>query len=111
MEKTGGDKEAWKRLSHTERKEYEKDLTNIKEKYIKDFEKYLKTLTKEELAAFCAKKQEEYASCTDSDSSESDCEGEVITISQNAKLEKNIYFFCFQITSEGHSDSSESGND
>lgn len=110
MEKTGGDKVAWKRLSHTERKEYEKDLTNIKEKYIKDFEKYLKTLTKEELAAFCAKKQEEYASCSDSDSSESDCEGEVITIIMS-KLEETYFFVGFQDSSEGHSESSESGND
>lgn len=45
-------------------------MSVLKEKYIKEFEIYLKSLTKEELAAFCANRssQEEYSSSDESDS-------------------------------------------
>ncbi|KAL1493287.1 hypothetical protein ABEB36_011370 [Hypothenemus hampei] len=74
VEKYKGDnpKEAWKRLNISEKHKYEEELVVVKEKYIKDFEAYLKSLTKDELAAFCESRnaQEEYTSSDDSEHSD-----------------------------------------
>ncbi|XP_050314421.1 nucleolar transcription factor 1-A-like [Anthonomus grandis grandis] len=69
-------KEAWKSLSCTERRQYNKELDVIKDKYIQDFETYLKSLDRDELSVFCANRntqEEEYSS---SDPSESESEEE-----------------------------------
>ncbi|XP_066158008.1 nucleolar transcription factor 1-B-like [Euwallacea fornicatus] len=76
-QKSDNPKEAWKNLSAADKEKFEEELSVIKEKYIKDFEAYLKSLTKDELADFCAKRssQEEYTSSDESES-ESDHEAE-----------------------------------
>ncbi|XP_030748512.1 nucleolar transcription factor 1-like [Sitophilus oryzae] len=76
LEKYEGDnpKEAWKTLDPNEKEKYEKELTTLKDKYIKDFEAYLKSLTKEELAVFSASRKQQ--SNEESSSEESDSESE-----------------------------------
>ncbi|KAF2884838.1 hypothetical protein ILUMI_21315 [Ignelater luminosus] len=43
---------AWKNLSKLEKKEYEAEVQKLKQKYIKEYEKFLKSLSKEQLTAF-----------------------------------------------------------
>ncbi|KAF5283426.1 hypothetical protein FQA39_LY04802 [Lamprigera yunnana] len=45
-------KNAWRHLSKLERSEYEAEVVMLKQKYIKDYEAFLKSLTKEHLTAF-----------------------------------------------------------
>lgn len=57
---------AWKNLSKLEKKEYEEEVHKLKQKYIKEYEKYLKALTKEQLNAFwhLKRKKDEKAAAT-----------------------------------------------
>uniref|UniRef100_A0A1Y1LT48 HMG box domain-containing protein n=1 Tax=Photinus pyralis TaxID=7054 RepID=A0A1Y1LT48_PHOPY len=43
---------AWKNLNKIEKKEYETEVQMLKQKYIKDYEAFLKSLSKEQLTAF-----------------------------------------------------------
>ncbi|CAG9855115.1 unnamed protein product [Phyllotreta striolata] len=63
---------AWKALSADERKNYEDELTQKKKAYILDFEKFLKSMTKEELESFSnsRKKQNQNVSQEDEDEDE-----------------------------------------
>ncbi|KAK9888342.1 hypothetical protein WA026_000597 [Henosepilachna vigintioctopunctata] len=51
-------KKSWKKLPDEEKKEYEKKLVEIKRKYILEFEKFLNSLSKEELEQYSKTKQE-----------------------------------------------------
>lgn len=51
-------KKEWKKLSDEEKKIYEKKLVEIKREYILQFEKFLNSLSKEELEEFSKTKQE-----------------------------------------------------
>ncbi|KAL3274365.1 hypothetical protein HHI36_015763 [Cryptolaemus montrouzieri] len=51
-------KKAWKKLSEEERNNYEKKLVEIKREYILEFEKFLNSLSKEELEEYSKTKQQ-----------------------------------------------------
>lgn len=55
-------------MDSKEKEKYESELTLLKDKYIKDFEAYLKSLTKEELDTFCAKRMQSQNSSSSEDS-------------------------------------------
>lgn len=77
--------QAWKALSKEQKKEYEEQLIQKKKDYIRDFEKFLKSLSEEELEAFSKSRQrakeenqndEESDSYDSEDSSDNEAENE-----------------------------------
>ncbi|CAH1377994.1 hypothetical protein MTP99_019375 [Tenebrio molitor] len=69
--------QAWKALNTEEKRKYEEELVKKKQAYIVEFEKFLKSLSKEELEAFSRSRQQQVQS-DDEESSEcsSDSEGD-----------------------------------
>ncbi|XP_076262307.1 uncharacterized protein LOC143197624 [Rhynchophorus ferrugineus] len=81
-------KEAWKNLNGKEKKKYESELTALKDRYIKDFEAYLKSLTKEELDRFCANRMQVQNSSS-SEESESESENSSGDTSESSDSESD----------------------
>jgi hypothetical protein len=54
--------QAWKALNTEEKRKYEEELVKKKQAYIVEFEKFLKSLSKEELEAFSRSRQQQVQS-------------------------------------------------